>query len=101
MWSAPAFAKSVDVALGPLDHQVHVDEPARLVDLLGQRVDDQRAHADRRHEVAVHDVDVDGAGAGVEHRVDLLAEAREVGREDRGRDAVRGRHMGWSIDAWQ
>ena len=90
----------LDVTLGPLDHQVHVDDPARLVDLLGQRVDDQRAHADRRHEVAVHDVHVDRAGAGVEHRVDLLAEAREVGRQDRGSDAGRG-HMGWSIDALQ
>ena len=52
------------------------------------------------HEVAVHDVDVDRLRAGREHRGDLLAEPREVGREDRGGDAARG-HMGWSIDALQ
>ena len=40
-----------DVTLGALDHQVDVDERARGVDLLRQRVDDQRAHADRGHEV--------------------------------------------------
>ena len=57
--SAPALANAVDVALGALDHQVHVDHRARGVDLLGDRLDDERAHRDRRDEVAVHHVDVD------------------------------------------
>jgi hypothetical protein len=57
------------------------------VDLVGQGGDDRRAHAQRRDEVAVHDVHVDRARAGVEHLPDLGAEAREVGREDRRGDA--------------
>ncbi len=39
--------------------------------------------------------------AGVEHGRDLLAEAREVGGEDRGRDAVGRRQIGVSIELWQ
>ena len=55
------------------------------------------------HEVAVHDVDVDRARAGVEHVADLLAEAREVGGEDRRRDAGgrSGHQIGWSIELRQ
>jgi hypothetical protein len=89
-----------DVTLGAVDHQVDIDERTRGVDLLGERVDDQRAHADRRHEVPVHDVDVDGLRARVEHRGDLLGEAREVGREDGGGDPS-GRHIGWSMELRQ
>jgi hypothetical protein len=67
------------------------------VDAVAQGVDDDRPHGDRRHEVAVHDVDVDDLRPGLEHRVDLLAEPREVGAEDR-----RGqRHMGSSIESPQ
>jgi hypothetical protein len=90
-----------DVTFGALDHQVHVDDPTRVVHLVGQRVDDQRAHRDRRHEMAVHDVDVDRPRARVHHRRDLLAQAREVGCQDRGRDAVRRAHMGTSIELRQ
>ena len=69
------------------------------VDLLGERVDRERPHRDRRHEVAVHDVDVDHPRAGVEHLADLLAQAREVGGEDRGGDAGElGHQIGWSIE---
>ena len=45
------------------------------VDPLGERVHDQRAERDRRHEVTVHHVDVDHPGAGREHLLDLVAEA--------------------------
>ena len=89
MPSAPALANAVDVALRPVDHQVDVEHRARGVDLLGERLDDQRAHGDRRDEVAVHDVDVDDRRAGVEHVAHLLAQAGEVGGEDRGGDAGR------------
>ena len=94
MLSAPAFANVRDLALGALDHQVDVDQRAGGVDLLGERVDRERAHRDRRHEVAVHDVDVDHARAGVEHLADLLAQAREVGGQDRGGDAGQLGHNG-------
>ena len=100
--SAPAFAKFGDLLLGPLDHQVDVDEAADVVDLVGERLDDGRAHAQRRDEVAVHHVDVDRPRAGVEHGGDLLAEAGEVGGEDRGGDAGGRRHqIGWSIELRQ
>jgi hypothetical protein len=49
--------------------------------------------------VAVHDVDVDDLGAGVDHRADLLAQALEVGGEDRGRNAAP--HTSTSIDPSQ
>ena len=74
----------VDLALGALDHQVDVEDPP--VDLVAQGLDDQRADRDRRDEVPVHDVDVDHAAPRVHDLADLLAEAREVGGEDRRRD---------------
>ena len=46
------------------------------------RLDHQRPDGDVGHEVTVHDVDVDDARAGVEHGLDVVAEAREVGRQD-------------------
>ena len=48
-----------DVTLRTLDHQMHVEQAADLLDLLAQRGDDQRADRDRRHEMTVHHVDVD------------------------------------------
>ena len=81
------LGERVDLALGPLDHQVHVEHRTGAVDALAQRRDDDRPHRDRRDEVAVHDVDVDDPRAGVEHLLHLRAEAREVGGEDRRRDA--------------
>ena len=44
---------------------------------------DQRSDGDVGHEVAVHDVDVDDARAGVEHRLDVVAQTAEVGGQDR------------------
>ena len=74
-----------DVPLGALDHQVHVEQRLGALRLLAQRGDDERPDGDRRHEVTVHHVDVDHPRAGVEHLLDLLSEAGEVGREDRRR----------------
>jgi hypothetical protein len=44
---------------------------------------DLRADGEIGDEVAVHDVDVDVVGAGCGHRLDLGAQASEIGREDR------------------
>ena len=85
--SAPASANAGDVLLGALDHQVHVDEAVLGVHAVAQRLHHQRPHGQRGDEVPVHDVDVDHARAGVEDRVDLLAQPREVGGEDARRDA--------------
>ena len=85
--SAPAFANASTWRSGrSIIRCTSIFAPG-VVDLLGDRLDDERAHRDRRDEVAVHHVDVDHARAGVEHGVDLLAEAAEVGGEDRGGDA--------------
>ena len=81
--SAPALANSSMWRVRALDHQVDVDGAARVVDLVGDRARDQRPDRDRRDEVAVHHVDVDHPRAGGHHLLDLRAEPREVGREDR------------------
>ena len=72
-----------NLPLGVLDHQVHIDDPAGRVHLIGQRLDDQRPHGDRRHEMAVHHVDVDDPCPGGHHLLDLGSQTREVGRQDR------------------
>ena len=106
--SAPALANSSTWRSGRSIIRWTSIDAARVVDQVGDRGDDQRADRDRRDEVAVHDVDVDDPGAGVEHLVDLRAEPGEVGGEDRGSDpvAVRkrtgGRHqIALSIDVSQ
>jgi hypothetical protein len=58
---------------------MNVDEPAGRMDAIGDSPDGDGAEGDRRHEVAVHDVDMDNAGARLEHRVDLRAETGEIG----------------------
>ena len=91
-----------DVALRPLDHQVDVEERAGGVDLLGQRLDDERAHRDRRHEVAVHDVDVD-------RRARPRPAPRRPGRPgarsrppgSTARRRAGGAQIGWSIELRQ
>lgn len=89
----------IDVPLGPLHHEVHVEQRAGGVDLLADGVDDQSTDRDGRDEAPVHDVDVDHAGARAEDRGELVAEPGEVGGEDRWSDLVareralrRGRH---------
>ena len=50
------------------------------------RLHHRRPEGDVGDEVAVHDVDVDGARAAALGGGDVLAEAREVGGEDRRRE---------------
>ena len=59
--SAPALTNSSALTLGALDHQVRLEHRAGVVHRLRERRDDQRADGDRRHEMPVHDVDVDHA----------------------------------------
>ena len=74
---------------------MHLDERVRALGEGTERGDDERTHADVRHEVAVHDVDVQPAHARRERVLHLLTEAAEIGGEDRGRDLDRGgaRHV--------
>ena len=81
------------IAIRVLDHQVHVEgqigRPLR-------RVDDQRADRDVRHEVPVHDVDVHPVRPTVRDGPDVVREAAEVGRKNRGGDLHDGAGIGES-----
>ena len=48
--------------------------------------------------MVVHHVEVDQVGAGVDHRAHFLAEAREIGGQERRRDAI-GAHASGTIIA--
>ena len=80
------------VALRPLDHQVHVEDRAVRRRQGAQGLDHLRADAQVGHEVPVHDVDVDAAHARFEGLGDVLAQAGEVRREDGGGD-LQGRRF--------
>jgi hypothetical protein len=80
----PGLGVVGDPAIGLLDHQVDDERAGRD---LAQRRDHHRADRQVGHEVPVHHVDVDVVGAADVAGADLVAEAREVGRQDGGRDA--------------
>ena len=67
----PGAREVVHVSLGPLDHQMDIDEPAHRVNPLDDRVHGQRAERDRRDEMAVHDIDVDHPRPGSQDLVHL------------------------------
>ena len=73
----------LDVAIGVENHQVHVERN------LGHLVDglhDQRSERDVRHEMAVHDVQVQQVGATPFDLGDLRCQRGEIGREKRRRN---------------
>ena len=76
-------------AVDRLHHQVHVDRHARM--RLDRRAD-QRADREIRHVVVVHHVEMDQVGAGGDDGAHFFAEPREVGGQERGRDAVGACH---------
>mmetsp|Transcript_69580 Transcript_69580/g.188051 ORF Transcript_69580/g.188051 Transcript_69580/m.188051 type:complete len:374 (+) Transcript_69580:542-1663(+) len=80
----PGLREVLDALLGLHDHEVAVHHG--VGELLAERVHDQRPDGDVGHEAAVHRVDVDPVRARLDRISDLLSEAREVGREDGGRD---------------
>ena len=92
MVPAPASAKSATWRSG----RSIMRWTSRMRAEVPQGLDRVRPHGDRRHEVAVHDVDVDDGGAGVDDVGDLLAQTAEVGGQDRWGDPAR--HTSTSID---
>ena len=84
-----------------LHHQVHVERHLRAVGAHAMRLDrlrHRRADAQVRHIVVVHHVEVNPVGASGDDFLHLVAEAREVGRQDRRGDAVRGHgNAAWRV----
>ena len=66
------------------NHQMHVE---RLFRMRLDRFHDRRADGDIGHEMAVHDIDMDEIGARLLDRLDLGAQAREIGRKNGRSDA--------------
>ena len=77
-----------EIALRLDDHQMNVE---RLCRRAADRLQHDRPDGDVGHETAVHHIDMDPVGAGRVDGADLLAQAREIGRQNRGRDDDRGR----------
>ncbi len=71
------------IGIGRRDHQVKIE---RLFGARPDVPDHRRTEGDVRHEMSVHHIEMDPVGAGSVDRLDLLAEAGEIGGEDRGRD---------------
>ena len=71
------------VPVGIGDHQVHVQDGAGG---LAQRFDHRRSDGHVRHEMAIHHVQMKHAAAGRFERGNLLAQTREIGRENRWQD---------------
>src|SRR3989344_950164 len=67
-------------AIHRLHHQVYVD--VGLDAGLAQRPAHQRSDGEVGHVVVVHDVEMHGVGTGGENMLDLLSEARELGRQN-------------------
>src|SRR4029450_10559430 len=74
------------VLLRAHDHQMDVEDTASLVDDRRDRLPHDRPDRDRLDELPVADVELEDPRAGVHERLELLAEAREVGRVDRRLD---------------
>ena len=100
------LGEGFEIGVAGLDHQVAVE---RLVGMRPQRRDHRRAEGDVGHEMPVHHVEVDPVGAGRRDRAHLLAEPREVRRQNRWRHDHRAGHAPisfadrhrWAIDAPQ
>ena len=67
-----------DVGVDRADHQMHVEGQACVG---AERLQDQRAEAEVRDEMTVHDVEVQPVGAGGLDGSDLVLQARKIGGE--------------------
>src|SRR5207249_10990496 len=76
----PSFTEFWNKLVGIFDHQVTVE---RQFSSFAQRSNDRRANSKIRHEVTVHDIDVDHRTAALGCAADLLRKAGEVRRQNR------------------
>src|SRR5437870_9193267 len=83
--------EGLEIATGLRDHEMRLERKAGRPT---KRADDDRADRDVRHEVPVHDVDVNPVRTRRLSLGDLLTEAREVSRQDGGSQGDSMRHRG-------
>ena len=81
--------KGLEIRIAGCDHEVHVEH---LPGVRAKRLDHAGADRDVRHEMPIHDVDMDPVGTGCIDRAHLLAEPGKVGGEYRGCDQERMTH---------
>src|SRR4051812_46262371 len=86
----PGVNESPDIAVRLLNHQVHVEWP-RGDSLDGSH--DGNADGNVRHEMTVHDVDMDQIGTAPFGGADIASKRSEVGGENRRRDLNRGHRL--------
>ena len=86
---AAGLTNALEVPFRLGDHEVAVEHSSLLVYEPGDRAQHDRPDGDLADEVAVADVEVEDAGAGVEQALQLLAEAGEVRGVDRRLDDAR------------
>ena len=73
--------ESRNVKIGVLNHQMTIE---RELGRLPQRTHQLRSERDVRHEMTIHDIDVDDRAAAFRGPADLLAQTREIRRQNRG-----------------
>src|SRR5689334_25157600 len=71
----PGISERRDERIDRLDHQVHVERQSAM---WTEALQDRRTEADVRHEMAVHDVEMQPIGSGGLDRRNLLAQTREI-----------------------
>src|SRR5665811_2105849 len=73
-WMHPVrtrLSKIIYIALGSVDHQVHVENAPRFVDQVADTLDDNWPDGDIGNELTVHDIHVDYPDAYVHHPLDI------------------------------
>ena len=84
----PGAGESLDVEIRPLDHQMDIQEQtAQPVDCLHDQGTDRQVG----NEVPVHHVQVEQSRPARLGRGDLVGQATEIGRKDRGGESRGGR----------
>ena len=79
----PGIGERRDERIDRRDHQMHVE---RQCGVRAQALQDRRAEADVRHEMAVHHVEMQPVGARRLDRRHLVAQSGEIGGEEAWRD---------------
>ena len=77
------LGEGLKIRIDGRDHEMHVE---RLLRPGPDALDEARPERDVRHEMPIHHIDMNPVASGVVDRADLLAEAGEIGRQNRWGD---------------